>query len=97
MYAEPDAFVLLVRFERAAFTGGARVQVDAIDCTAMPFVQKCGNVAEDRLFIDAALGERPPAVSAADGYRATELVEAAYRAVRECRPVRLPLPEPAAG
>ncbi|HEV2356518.1 MAG TPA: hypothetical protein VGZ23_02750 [bacterium] len=60
VYAEPDAFVLLVRFERAAFTGGARVQVDAIGCTAMPFVQKWGNVAEDRLFIDAALGERPP-------------------------------------
>ena len=132
VYAEPDAFALLVRFasgviasvtsiahaswlfpserveiygdhasvvteelERAAFSGGARVQVEAIDCTAMPFAQKWGYVAEDRLFIAAALGERAPAVSAADGYRATELVEAAYRAVREGRPVLLPLPEPA--
>lgn len=133
VYAEPDAFTLLLRFasglvatvtsvahaswlfpservevygthasvvteelERAAYSAGPRVQVEAIDCTAMPFEQKWGYAAEDRLFIDAVLGERPPAVTAADGYRATELVEAAYRAVRDDRRVTLPLPEPAA-
>jgi myo-inositol 2-dehydrogenase / D-chiro-inositol 1-dehydrogenase len=133
VYAEPDAFTLLLRFqsgvittvtsvahaswlfpserieiygahasvvteelERAGFSPGPRVQVEAIDCAAMPFEQKWGYVTEDRLFIDAVLGERPPAVTAADGYRATELVEASYRAAREGRPVALPLPEPAA-
>jgi myo-inositol 2-dehydrogenase/D-chiro-inositol 1-dehydrogenase len=131
LYAEPDAFTLLLRFqsgliasvtsvahaswlfpserieiygdhmsavteelERAAFSAGPRVQAETIDCAAMPFEQKWGYVAEDRSFIDAALGERPPAVTAADGYRATELVEAAYRAAREGRPVTLPLPQP---
>ena len=131
VYAEPDAFTLLVRFhsgviatvtsvahatwlfpserievygdhtsvtteelERAAFSAGPRVQVEALDCTAMPFEQKWGYVVEDRLFIDAVLGERAPAVTAVDGYRATELVEASYRAVRDGRPVVLPLPEP---
>ncbi|HEV2358782.1 MAG TPA: Gfo/Idh/MocA family oxidoreductase [bacterium] len=134
VYAEPDAFALLLRFhsgviatvtsvahaswlfpserievygdhasvvteelERAAFSAGPRVQVEAIDCLAMPFEQKWGYVAEDRLFIDAVLGERSPAATAADGYRATELIEASYRAVRESRPIALPLPEPAAG
>ena len=133
VYAEPDAFTLLLRFasgviasvtsvahaswlfpserievygdhasvvteelERAAFSAGPRVQVEAVDCTAMPFEHKWGYVVEDRLFIDAVLGERPPAVTAADGYRATELVEAAYRAVRDDRRVTLPLPEPTA-
>ncbi|MHB8732161.1 MAG: Gfo/Idh/MocA family protein [bacterium] len=133
LYAEPDAFTLLLRFhsgliasltsvahaswlfpserveiygdhvavvteelERAAFSPGARAQVEAIDCAAMPFEQKWGYVIEDRLFIDAVLGERPPAVTAADGYRATELVEASYRAAREGRSIALPLPEPAA-
>jgi myo-inositol 2-dehydrogenase/D-chiro-inositol 1-dehydrogenase len=81
--------------ERAAFSAGPRVQVEALDCTAMPFEQKWGYVIEDRLFVDAVLGERTPAVTAADGYRATELVEAAYRAVRGGRPTILPLPESA--
>jgi len=134
LYAEPDAFTLLLRFhsgliasvtsvahaswlfpserieiygdhasavteelERAAFSPGPRVQAEAIDCAAMPFEHKWGYAAEDRLFIDAVLGERPPAVTAEDGYRATELVEASYRAARERRPVTLPLPEPTAG
>jgi myo-inositol 2-dehydrogenase / D-chiro-inositol 1-dehydrogenase len=131
LYAEPDAFTLLLRFrggaiasltsvahaswlfpservelygdhaavvteelERAAFSAGPRVQVEALDCTAMPFEEKWGYVIEDRLFIDAVLGERPPAVTAADGYRATELVVASYQAVQDERPVTLPLPEP---
>jgi len=91
------AAVVTEELERAAFSPGPRAEVEAIDCTAMPFEQKWGYVAEDRLFIDAVLGDRPPAVTALDGYRATELVEASYRAAREGRPVALPLPEPAAG
>ena len=86
--------VVTEELERAAFSPGMREQVEAIDCFQMPFAQKWGYVAEDRLFIDAVLGERPPAVTAEDGYRATELVEACYRAVREGRPITLPLPEP---
>jgi myo-inositol 2-dehydrogenase / D-chiro-inositol 1-dehydrogenase len=132
LYAEPDAFTLLLRFgsgaiasvtsvahaswlfpservelygdhasvvteelERAAFSTGPRVQAEAIDCTAMPFEQKWGYAAEDRLFIDAVLGEHPPAVTASDGYRATELVVASYQAVRDDRRVTLPLAQPA--
>ena len=81
--------------ERAQFSPGARDEVEAIDCAAMPFEHKWGYAAEDRLFIDAVLGERLPAVTALDGYRATELVEASYRATRENRRIELPLSEPA--
>jgi len=80
--------------ERAWFSPGMRDAVEALDCFQMPFEQKWGYLTEDRLFIDAVLGERPPAVTAEDGYRATELVEACYQAVREQRLVTLPLPEP---
>lgn len=79
--------------ERAWFSPGVRDQVEAIDCFHMPFEQKWGYVEEDRRFVDAVLGERPPAVTAEDGYRATELVEAVYRAARTGRAVRLPLAE----
>ena len=87
--------VVTEELERAWFSPGMRDQVEAVDCFQMPFEQKWGYVTEDRLFIDAALGERPPAVTADDGYRATELVEACYTAAREGRVVTLPLPEPA--
>lgn len=87
--------VVTEELERAWFSPGMREQVEGVDCVHMPFEQKWGYVAEDRLFIDAVLGERPPAVTAEDGYRATELVEACYQAVRTNRPIALPLPEPA--
>jgi myo-inositol 2-dehydrogenase / D-chiro-inositol 1-dehydrogenase len=77
--------------ERAWFSPGIREQAEAVDCLHMPFEQKWGYVEEDRLFIDTVLGERPPAVTAEDGYRATELVEATYRAARTGQPVKLPL------
>jgi myo-inositol 2-dehydrogenase/D-chiro-inositol 1-dehydrogenase len=83
--------VVTEELERAWFSPGMREQVEAVDCFHMAFEEKWGYVEEDRLFISAVLGERPPAVTAEDGYRATELVEATYRAVRTGKPVRLPL------
>ncbi len=83
--------IVTEELERAWFSPGVREQVEAVDCFHMPFDQKWGYIEQDRLFIDAALGERPPAVTAEDGYRATELVEAVYRAARGGGVVRLPL------
>jgi myo-inositol 2-dehydrogenase / D-chiro-inositol 1-dehydrogenase len=88
------AAVVTEELERALFIPGARDEVQAIECLAMPFEQKWGYVAEDLLFVDAVLGECPPPTTAEDGYRATELVEACYRAVREGLPIALPLPDP---
>ncbi len=86
--------VVTEELERAWFSPGMRDQVEAVDCFQMPFEQKWGYVAEDGMFIDACLGEHPPAVTAEDGYRATELVEACYQAVKSEQRVTLPLPEP---
>ncbi len=96
IYGDHQA-VVTEELERAWFSPGIREQVDAIDCFQMPFERKWGYLTEDRYFIDAVLGSRPPAVTAEDGYRATELVEACYRAVRADRLIRLPLEEPARG
>jgi myo-inositol 2-dehydrogenase/D-chiro-inositol 1-dehydrogenase len=87
--------VVTEELERAWFSPGTRDQVEAVDCFQMPFEQKWGYVAEDHQFIDACLGERPVAVTAEDGYKATELVEACYQAVKTESRVTLPLPEPA--
>lgn len=88
--------VVTEEMESAAFSPGPRAEVEAIDCRHIPFDDKWGYVEEDRLFVSAALGEHAPPVTAEDGYRATELVEACYRAVRQDGPVRLPLPDPTA-
>lgn len=77
--------------ERAWFSPGPREQVEAVDCFPMPTEEKWGYLQEDRLFVDAALGQRPPAVTAEDGYRASELVEAVYRAARSGEAPQLPL------
>jgi myo-inositol 2-dehydrogenase/D-chiro-inositol 1-dehydrogenase len=87
----PHCTVVTEELERAWFSPGMRDQVEGIDCFQMTFEQKWGYVEEDRLFIDAVLSGGPPAVSAEDGYRATELVEAVYRAARTGAAVSLPL------
>lgn len=88
--------IVTEEMEAAAFSPGPRAQVEALDCRHIPFEEKWGYTEEDRLFVSAALGEGAPPVTAEDGYRATELVEACYRAVRQDGLVRLPLPEPVA-
>ncbi|HEV8338233.1 MAG TPA: Gfo/Idh/MocA family oxidoreductase [bacterium] len=91
----PHQSAVTEELERAWYSPGMRDQVEGIDCFQMAFEEKWGYVEEDRRFIAAALGEGPPAVTAEDGYRATELVEAVYQAVRSGSAVRLPLAEPA--
>jgi myo-inositol 2-dehydrogenase / D-chiro-inositol 1-dehydrogenase len=44
--------------------------------------EKWGYVQEDRAFVDSILAQTPPPVTAHDGYKSVELVDACYRAVR---------------
>ena len=44
--------------------------------------EKWGYSQEDRAFVDSILNGEPPAVSALDGYKSVELVDAVYAAVR---------------
>jgi myo-inositol 2-dehydrogenase/D-chiro-inositol 1-dehydrogenase len=49
--------------------------------------EKWGYAQEDRAFIDSVLAGTPAVVDALDGYKAVELVDACYRAVRSGEPV----------
>lgn len=60
-------------------------------------LEKSGYLEEDRAFLDAVLGERPPSPDVEDAYRAVELVEACYRAVRDGGVIELPLDESTEG
>jgi len=61
------------------------------DYRLLPFTEKRGYCEEDRLFIDAIVNGTPPVVTAEDGYRAIELIEACYRSAKSGTKVRLPL------
>lgn len=49
----------------------------------LPKEEKWGYAQEDRAFIDSIVNNEPPLVTALDGYKAVELVDACYRAVSE--------------
>ena len=51
--------------------------------------EKWGYAQEDRAFIDSVTGGLPPAVTAFDGYKSVELVDAVYESVRTNQQIRL--------
>ena len=77
--------------DRVSVTVGPHATAATEDFCALPRLEKAGYAAEDRAFLDAVLGERAPSPDAEDAYRAVEMVEACYRAVRSGAPVPLPL------
>jgi myo-inositol 2-dehydrogenase/D-chiro-inositol 1-dehydrogenase len=79
--------------EKVAYAPGLGQDMVSYNYTQVPFQQKWGYVEEDRLFVDSVLGGKPPAVTADDGVRAVELVEAIYRSAHMGgERVQLPLP-----
>jgi myo-inositol 2-dehydrogenase/D-chiro-inositol 1-dehydrogenase len=50
--------------------------------------EKWGYAQEDRAFVDSIINERPAIVTALDGYKSVELVDACYRAVRTGEQIR---------
>jgi myo-inositol 2-dehydrogenase/D-chiro-inositol 1-dehydrogenase len=51
--------------------------------------EKWGYVQEDRAFIDSIANGTPAAVTAFDGYKSVELVNAVYQSVKNGKPIRL--------
>jgi myo-inositol 2-dehydrogenase / D-chiro-inositol 1-dehydrogenase len=51
--------------------------------------EKWGYAQEDRAFVDSVTGGLPPAVTALDGYKSVELVDAVYESARTAKPVEL--------
>jgi len=84
--------IVTQEMEKVSHSVGLGQDVLTHDYFQLPIPQKWGYVAEDRLFVDAILQDQPTAVTAEDGYRAIELVEAVYRSVRNGGArVKLPL------
>ena len=77
--------------ERVTHCPGLGRAAVTYDQAQLPMPERWGYIEEDGLFLKAIAGEIPPTVSAEDGYRAVELVEACYQSTRTGQPVRLPL------
>jgi myo-inositol 2-dehydrogenase/D-chiro-inositol 1-dehydrogenase len=77
--------------ERLTHCSGLGQAAETQDYRHLPVPEKWGYLEEDRLFLTAISQRGSPAVSAEDGYRAVELVEACHRAARTGNPVLLPL------
>jgi myo-inositol 2-dehydrogenase / D-chiro-inositol 1-dehydrogenase len=50
--------------------------------------EKWGYLQEDKAFIDSIIEEKPPPVSALDGYKSVELVESVYAAIKSGEKIR---------
>lgn len=90
LYGE-HASIVTEEMEKVAYSPGLGQQILTHDCFQLPTAEKWGYVEEDKLFVDALLGEGFPPVKALDGYRAVELAEAMYRSAKLGKPIRLPL------
>jgi len=77
--------------ERVSCVLGLGREIVTQDFYQLTKEQKWGYAEEDHLFITSILDDAPGAVTALDGYKSVELVEACYRSARTGEAVDLPL------
>jgi myo-inositol 2-dehydrogenase/D-chiro-inositol 1-dehydrogenase len=72
------AFIRSEELTKVVHSPGLQQEVRVVDYTQVPHSDLWGYREEDRLFIDACLGEIPPAVDAREAWKSIELCEACY-------------------
>jgi len=87
----PHQAVVTEEMERVTVSPGVGLEITTRSYFQLPMEEKWGYQTEDKIFVDAVLSGQRPAVTAEDGLRATELVEACYRSARTRAEVALPL------
>jgi len=92
LFGEHSAIVT-EEMERVTFSPGLKGEIITRDYSQYPELVKWGYVEEDRLFVDAILEGKKPVVSAWDGYKSVELVEACYKSAEKKQRVDLPFQE----
>jgi myo-inositol 2-dehydrogenase/D-chiro-inositol 1-dehydrogenase len=87
----PHQAVVTEEMERVSLCPGLGREIVTRNYVQLSMEEKWGYRLEDQRFLDAILEGHTPAVTAEDGLRATELVEACYRSARTGAEVALPL------
>jgi len=84
--------IVTEEMERVTYSPGLAQEIVVRDYFQLDVADKWGYREEDRLFVDAVVSGQVPPVTATDGYKAVELVEACYQsAALHGAPVKLPL------
>jgi len=84
----PYATIETAEIESLRYRLGLDSETVTEDFRQIPIATRFGFEEEDRLFVDAALSGGTPPVTAFDGYRAVELVDACYRSASKNQPLR---------
>ena len=91
MYGD-HAQIVTEEMEKVSYTSGLGQPIVQHDFFQLAIPDKWGYREEDTRFVDAILAGTPPPVTAEDGYKAVELVEACYlSAQHNGERLRLPL------
>jgi myo-inositol 2-dehydrogenase / D-chiro-inositol 1-dehydrogenase len=77
------AQIVTEEMEKVTYAPGLGQAIVHHDFLQLGIPDKWGYREEDRLFVDAVVEGKTPPVTAEDGYRAIELVEACYRSARQ--------------
>ncbi|MDI7276509.1 MAG: Gfo/Idh/MocA family oxidoreductase [Anaerolineae bacterium] len=88
LYGE-HASIVTEEMDRVLYTPGLDRETVINDYSRLAVAERWGYAEEDRLFVDAVLQGGPPPVTAEDGLRSVELVDAFYRSAEARAPVRL--------
>lgn len=75
--------------ERLAYTASLQAETVTMDFGLRPKNEKWGYAEQDKLFVDALEGGGACPVTAEDGYRVVELIEACYQSAKEKQMVRM--------
>jgi myo-inositol 2-dehydrogenase / D-chiro-inositol 1-dehydrogenase len=90
------AQIVTEEMEQVAYAPGLGQAIVHHDFSRLAMPDRWGYREEDTRFVDAIVEGRPSPVTAEDGYKAIELVEACYRSARhDGAPIQLPLYESA--
>jgi len=81
--------VRVEELERVEISRGLGAAITAYDFAQLPRDERWGYAEEDRRFLDSMIRGKPAAVTASDGLRVVEAIEAIYRSARERRVVEL--------
>jgi len=86
------ASIVTEEMEKVTYSPGLAQEIVMRDYFQLDIAEKWGYREEDQLFVEAIVKGQAPAVTASDGYKAVELVEACYQsAALDGAPVTLPL------
>ncbi len=77
------ATIRTMEMERVEISKGLGAVTTEHSFVQLPRDERWGYVEEDRLFVDAVTQNKPPLVTAEDGFRTVEAIDAIYRSARE--------------